>query len=84
MQQVQVATADSAASDFEDDVVVLDYNGLRDFDDFDFVLAHPGERLHRLGGMAILAAVASRVCDVLFGGSIAVVAKELLNLGSDL
>lgn len=74
VQQVQVAAAERAAGDFEDDVAGLDELGAGGFDDLDLVLGLPHQRLHGVGlvtgrfvvGHVLLRDGAAVVADGLF------------------
>lgn len=79
MQQVQVGTTDSRASDLQDDIAVLDDDRARNRDDFDFVLCLPDQRLHGLGRVSVLGAIASWVRDILGRDGVATVADDLFD-----
>lgn len=75
---MEVRTADSTASDLEDDIARLDELGLGALDDLDCVLALPSQSLHGLIRVAVLFSVVSRVGDVLGSDSVVAVTNSPL------
>lgn len=66
MVKMQVTAADSTSSNLDNNIRVVDDLWLRGVDNFDRVLALPGQRLHQLAMVAIV--VGRIVADVVSDG----------------